>query len=176
MLISGRHLAQCLITLLDCYGIRSLFKTEEMAEGRGKLRMTTTHLLKQRNLYYFLLYWHHFLLEAELSSHWSKVEASRLFTNGPSGMISLSNSTTVFRHAVMSGKGNSRHHLLQRTQFSLWRWDPTCFQRTFSLSGSALWPEGSRYTQLANRRFLLLNARLVCLTNSSSQAASRPPE
>ncbi len=173
MLISGRH--QCLITLLDCYGIRSLFKTEEMAEGRGKLRMTTTYLLKQRNLYYFLLYWHHFLLEAELSSHWSKVEASRLFTNGPSGMISLSNSPTVFRHAVMSGKGNSRHHLLQRTQFSLWRWDPTCFQRTFSLSGSALWPEGSRYTQLANRRFLLLNARLVCLTNSSSQAASRPP-
>lgn len=146
-----------------------------MAERWGKLRMTTTHLLKQRNLYYFLLHWHNFLLEAELSSHGSKVEASRWFTNGLPGMISLSNAPTVFRHTVMSGKGNSRHHLLQHTQFSLCRWDPTCFQRTFSLSGSALWPEGSRYTQLANRRFLLLNARLVCLTNSSSQAASTPP-
>lgn len=87
-------------------------------------------------------------------------------------MISLTTTPKIFRHAVMSEKGKSRHHLLQCTQFSLCRWDPTCFQRTFSLSSSALWPEGSHYTQLASRRFLLLNAWLMCLTNSSSQAAS----
>lgn len=90
-------------------------------------------------------------------------------------MISLTTTPKIFRHAVMSEKGKSRHHLLQCTQFSLCRWDPTCFQRTFSLSSSALWPEGSHYTQLASRRFLLLNAWLMYLTNSSSQATSTIP-
>lgn len=178
MLFSGRHLAQCVIVWSRCSNVmvsEVCLKLRKWRKVGGNWEWQQRTFWSKGTCIISFCIWHHFLSEAKLSSHRSNVDANRGFTNGLPGMISLTTAPTVFRHAVMSGKGSSRHHLLQRTQFSLCRWDPTCFQRTFSLSGSALWPEGSHYTQLANRRFLLLNTQLMCLTNSSSQATSTLP-
>lgn len=182
MLFSGRHLAQCVIvwsgrlTVMVSEVCLKLGKHCRNGERSGEIENDNNAPSKAKELVLFPFVSDIISCrEAEPSSRGVWGRSKQGFTNEFPGMISLTSASTVFRQAVMSQKGNSKHHLLQRTQFSLCWWDPTCFQRTFSLSGSALWPEGSSYTQLANRRFLLLNARLMCLTNSCSQAASTLP-
>lgn len=177
MLFSGRHLAQCVIVWSHCLTVMvsevclKLGKRYGNRGGSGKLRRTTTHLLKQNNLYYFLLYLTSFPVGSKALQQWVKGQSKqRIYKWHCWGDLTHNHPKDLQTRSDVKERQKQTQFPPEHSVLSP-RWDPTCFQITFSLSSSALWPEGSHYTQLASRRFLLLNAWLMCLTNSSSQAA-----
>ncbi len=177
MLFSGRHLAQCLIVWSHCLTVmvsEVCLKLRKRRKAGGNWeRQQRTFWSKGTCIISFCI---------DIISCWRQSspamgQRSKQADGLQMAFLGWSHSRTPLQSSDTQWcQGKATADIISSSALSsLCLWDPTCFQRTFSLSGSALWPEGSSYTQLANRRFLLLNARLMCLTNSSSQAASTPP-
>lgn len=85
MLFSGRHLAQCLIVWSSCLTVmvsKVCLKLRKRRKVGGNWEWQQRTFWSKGTCIISFCIWHHFLLEAKLSSHGSKFEASRGFTNG----------------------------------------------------------------------------------------------
>lgn len=177
MLFSGRHLAQCLIVWSRCLivMVSEVCLKLRKQQKAGEIENDNNAPSEAKELVLFPFALTSFPVGGRALQPWVKGRSKPMVYKWPCW-----DDLTLERPYSLQTRSDVRER--QQQTSSPPAHSVLCvygiqhvFKRTFSLSGSALWPEGSSYTQLANRRFLLLNARLMCLTNSSSQAASTPP-